>query len=86
MEKYGGAQQYVLDKCPGTSERVEFAQALLEQFPRREEVECYLFTSCPPDDRAVIVHVSDLGFRRLCHHQAATLQDGLLGSRRGHHR
>ena len=62
IEKYGGAQQYLLHKYPGPSERAEFAQALLEYFPRSEEVEYYLFKRCPPHDNDVIVHLNDLGF------------------------
>ena len=61
IENYGGAQQYLLQNYPGHAERADFAAALLHHFPRQEEVEYYLFKKCPPDDRDVIVHVSDLG-------------------------
>ena len=62
MEEHGGAQQYLLQKYPDTESQKRFAGALLDAFPRHEEVDYYRFKCCPPHDQPVRVHVSDLGF------------------------
>ena len=62
MEEHGGAQQYLLQKYPDTESQTRFARALLDAFPRHEEVDYYRFKCCPPHDQPVRVHVSDLGF------------------------
>ena len=62
IEEYGGAQQYLLQKYPDEEGKKRFADALQDGFPRREEVDYYLYKMCPPNDQPVIVHISDLGF------------------------
>ena len=62
MEEHGGAQQYLLQTYPDTESQKRFAGALLDAFPRHEEVGYYHFKCCPPHDQPVRVHVSDLGF------------------------
>ena len=62
MEEHGGAQQYLLQKYPDKESQKRFAGALLEEFPRRDDVDYYLFKCCPPHDQPVAVHISDLGF------------------------
>ena len=58
----GGAQQYLIAKYPDEEARKRFASALLDNFPWLEEADYYLFQTCPPDEKPVVVHVSDLGF------------------------
>ena len=62
MEEHGGAQQYLLQKYPDEESQKRFAEALLEEFPRREEVDYYLFKCCPRHDLPVAVHICDWGF------------------------
>ena len=62
MHQHGGAQQYLLSKYPDQEARKRFASDLRDYFPRREEVDYYLFKTCPPNEQPVVVHISDLGF------------------------
>ena len=62
MEQHGGAQQYLQNKYPNLEARKQFAARLLDHFPRDEECTYYLFKVCPPDNKPVVVHISDLGF------------------------
>ena len=62
MEAHGGAQQYLLKKYPDRDSQKHFANNLLEVFPRPDDVDYYLFKTCPPHQQTVAVHISDLGF------------------------
>ena len=62
MEAHGGAQPYLLQKYPDRESRKRFAENLLEEFRRPEDVEYYLFKTCPPHQQPVRVHISDVGF------------------------
>ena len=62
MEAHGGAHQYLFNKYPDRESQKLFANNLLEEFPRPDDVDYYLFQTCPPHQQPVAVHISDLGF------------------------
>ena len=62
MEAHGGAQQYLLKKYPDRESQKRFAKTLLDEYPRKDDVDYYLFKKCPPHTQPVAVHISDLGF------------------------